>query len=137
MSKYLELKYNNKIYTEKYQIEEILVKEKFSWFIEMELFNSKIEILNNTLVFNGGTIYNGISKFMAFRDGLIKSMVWEDGVFFNGTANNMLFKNGIIFNCNMYNCQILNAKIRTKNQNNTPTKQEFIECDISSNVKKV
>jgi hypothetical protein len=137
MDKYLSLKYKGKAYTEKYLIEEILVKEKMAWFINAETFNAKIEILNETLVFNGGTWYNGVWRFGAFRNGEWKFGTWEDGVWFNGTWIDGIFKNGIIFNGTFHNGQFLNARLRTLNQNNTETKQNFINCDLSPNIKKI
>jgi len=134
MSKYVELKYKGKIYTEPYQIEEILVKEKMSWFIDAETFKARIEILNDTLVFNAGTWYNGVWKFGAFRGGEWKFGTWEDGVWFNGSWKDGMFKDGIIFNCTFYQGQFLRAKLRTKNQDGTPTKRQFVDCELSQNI---
>lgn len=137
MSKYKELKYKGKIYTEKYQIEEILVKEKLAWFIDAETFNVRIEILNDVLVFNAGTWYNGVWKFGVFRGGEWKYGEWEDGVWFNGVWSNGLFKNGIIFNGTFYQGSFLAAKLRTTNQDGTPTRQEFVDCIQSKGVVKI
>lgn len=137
MDKYKELKYKGKIYTERYQIEQILVKEKMGWFINSETFNARLEILNDTLIFNAGTWYNGIWKFGVFRGGEWKFGIWEDGVWFNGTWLNGTFNNGIIFNGTFYQGKILSAKLRSNNQDGTPTRQEFVDCEISQNVVKI
>lgn len=137
MSKYKELKYKGKIYTESYQIEEILVKEKMAWFIDAETYKARIEILNDTLIFNAGTWYNGVWKFGVFRGGEWKFGTWEDGVWFNGTWLNGTFNNGIIFNGIFYQGKILSAKLRSNNQDGTPTRQEFIDCEVSQHVVKI
>jgi hypothetical protein len=136
MDKYKELKYNGNIYTQKYQIEDILVKEKFAWIINCETYQARLEILNDVLVWNSGTFYNGIIKFLVVRTGHFLSAKWKDGVIFNGVFENLLFENGIIFNCTMIDSQILNAKLKIKNQNGSETRQTFITCDISPSVKK-
>ena len=135
--KYKELIYKGNIYTEKYQIEEILVKEKLSWFMDSETTNAKIEIgENNVLIFNGGTWYTGIWYFGAWRAGEWKFGSWEDGVWFNGVWQDGIFKNGIIFNGTFFQGQFINAKIRKMNQDGSETRQDFINCDLSPNVKK-
>ncbi len=136
-NKYKELIYKGKSYTEKYQIEEILVKENLAWFINSETANAKIEISEGTLVFNGGTWYTGIWMFGAWRAGEWKFGSWEDGVWFNGNWQDGIFKNGIIFNGTFFQGQFLAAKLRKMNQDGTETRQDFINCDISPNVKKV
>lgn len=136
-SKYKELKYKGKVYTEKYQIEEILIKENLSWFIDAETFNARLEINEKTLIFNGGTWYNGVWKFGAFRGGEWKFGTWEDGVWFGGTWFNGLFKSGIIFNGTFYQGQFLSAKLRTNNQDGTQTRQNFIDCELTQHVVKI
>ena len=135
--KYKELIYKGETLIEKYQIEEILVKEKLSWFINSETANAKIEISNGTLIFNGGTWYTGIWYFGAWRAGEWKFGSWEDGVWFNGNWQDGIFKNGIIFNGTFFQGQFLNARLRKMNQDGSETRQDFINCDISPNVKKV
>ena len=132
--KYKELLYKGKTITEKYLIEEILVKENMSWFINSETKLARLEILNNTLIFNGGVWYNGVWKYGAFRGGEWKYGVWENGVWFNGTWLDGTFKNGIIFNGDFYKGSIENCKIRDKNQDGTKTRLYFI--DIKNNTKK-
>lgn len=135
--KYKELLYKGKTYTDAYLIEEILISEDMAWFINAETNNAKIEILNNTLIFNGGTWYNGVWKFGAFRAGDWKFGTWEDGVFFNGVWYDGIFKAGIIFNGTFYQGQFLDVKLRQQNQDNTPTKNFFIDCNLSANVVKI
>lgn len=136
MEKYKELKYNGKIYTEKYQIEEILVEENCVWFIDAETELARIEIKDNVLIFNGGTWFNGVWKFGVFRNGEIKFIKWEDGVFFNGVWQDGLFKNGYIYNGTFFGGQFLNAVLKKYNQNGSETRQDFINCDLSPNVKR-
>lgn len=136
-NKYKELKYQGTIYTEKYQIEEILVKENMSWFMDAETFNARLEINNDTLIFNGGTWYNGVWKFGAFRNGTWKFGTWEDGVIFNITWEDGIFKNGIIFNGNFFQGQFINAKLSRVNQDGSDTRRDFIDCDLSQNVKEI
>lgn len=137
MSKYKELRYKGKLYTEKYQIEEILVKEGFIWFIDAETFNARVEIDKEVLIFNAGTWYNGVWKFGAFRGGNWKFGTWEDGVWFNGVWEDGIFKNGIIFNGTFYQGEFINVKLRRTNQSGTPTRQEFIDCKLYPTVVKV
>ena len=48
MKKYKELKFNGETYTEQYKIQEILIREKFDWFLDMESENVRLEIIKNT-----------------------------------------------------------------------------------------
>lgn len=137
VNKYKELIYKGNIVTERHLIEEILVKEDMSWFIDSETFNARLEIENDTLIFNGGTWYNGVWKFGAWRSGEWKYGTWENGVWFNGVWQDGTFEDGIIFNGTFFQGTFLNVKIRMKNQNGTETRQDFIDCDISENVIKV
>jgi len=130
MEKYKELKYEGKTYTERYQIEEILVKEKCVWFIDAETELARIEIKHNILIFNGGR------KFGVFRNGEFKFGKFDDGVIFNGVFKGGLFKNGYIYNGTFIDCQFLNVVLKKFNQNGSETMQDFINCDISPNVKK-
>jgi hypothetical protein len=135
--KYKELIYKGNIYTEKYQIEEILVKEKLAWFINAETEKAKIEISDNILIFNGGIWYTGVWQFGAWRAGEWKFGSWENGVWFNGSWQDGIFKNGIIFNGTFFQGQFLNAKLRKNNQDGTETRQDFINCDLSPIIKKI
>ena len=133
--KYKELVYKGKTIKEKYLIEEILVKEGMSWFINSETSDAKLEIQNGTLIFNGGIWYNGVWKFGAFRAGEWRYGVWENGVWFNGTWFNGTFKDGIIFNGDFLQGNVEIAKLRKKNQDGTETKQNFVDCKLSENVR--
>jgi len=135
--KYKELAYKGTTIKEKYLIEEILVKEKMSWFIDAETSDVRIEIQNDTLIFNGGTWYNGVWKFGAWRSGEWKYGIWEDGVWFNGTWYDGIFKKGIIFNGDFIQGDFDIVKLRKKNQDNTDTIQKFIDCKLSNNVKSI
>lgn len=135
--KYKELIYKGQIYTEKYQIEEILIKEKLSWFIDAETSNARIEILDKILIFNGGTWYTGVWYFGAWRGGEWKFGSWENGVWFNGNWQDGIFKKGIIFNGTFFQGQFLDVKLRKTNQDGTDTRQDFINCDLSPNIKKI
>lgn len=137
MNKYKELKYKGNVYYQRYQIEEILIKEKLGWFIDMEIYNARIEISQNVLIFNSGTIYNGIWEYGVIRNAEIINIVWRNGVIFNVVWRNGIFEDGIIFNGIFYNGTILKAKLRTTNQDNTETKQSFIDCELNPPVIKV
>lgn len=136
-NKYKELIYKGNIYKEKHEIEDILVKEKFAWFINSETFNARIEIYDKVLIFNSGTWYNGIWKYGVWRGGEWKFGTWENGVWFNGTWQDGIFKSGIIFNGTFFQGQIVNAKLRKTNQNGTDTRQDFIDCDLSPTIVKI
>lgn len=136
-NKYKELIYKGNIITEKHLIEEVLVKEGMSWFIDSETFNARLEIEQKTLIFNGGTWYNGIWKFGAWRGGEWKYGTWQDGVWFNGVWQDGTFENGIIFNGTFFQGTFLNMKLRTKNQNGTDTRQDFIDCELPPKPKTV
>jgi hypothetical protein len=137
MNKYKELFYEGKTYTEKHDIEEILVKEDMAWFINTETELVRLEIQNNTLIFNSGKFYNGTWIFGAFRSGTIKYIDWKDGVFFNGIWENGIFNDGIIFNGKFYSGTFLKGKIRLTDQKGLPTKHDFIDCDLSDNMKTI
>lgn len=135
--KYKELKYKGKIYYQRYQIEEILIKEKLSWFIDIETFNARIEITESVLIFNGGTIYNGIWEYGVIRNAEIINISWRNGVIFNVVWRNGVFEDGIIFNCVFHNGKILKGKLRQHNQDGSETKQTFIDCVIDPPVVKI
>ena len=136
-NKYKELVYKGSIITERHLIEEVLVKEDMSWFIDSETFNARLEIENKTLIFNGGTWYNGIWKFGAWRGGEWKYGTWQDGVWFNGVWQDGTFENGIIFNGTFFQGTFMNIKIRTTNQNGSSTRQDFIDCTLPPKPKTV
>lgn len=129
-NKYKELVYKGKIITEKYLIEEILVSENMSWFIDAETSDARLEILNKTLIFNAGTWYNGIWIYGAWRSGEWKYGTWKNGVWFDGVWKDGKFEDGIIFNGTFIQGDFIKVKLRTINQNGSPTKQNFIDCEM-------
>lgn len=135
--KYKELKYKGKIYTEDYQIEEILVENGFSWVIDAETYMLRLEILNDTLIINAGTWYNGIFKYGCIRNCAWKFGTFESGIIFNINWQDGMFLSGIIYNGTFYQGQFLNAKLREKNQNGTKTRRDFINCDLSPSIVKI
>lgn len=130
--KYKELIYKGQTYTETYDIEEILVKENMSWFIECETENVRLEIQNGVLIFNGGIFFNGNWVYGAVRGGEFKYVKWENGVWFNGVWKNGLWESGIIFNGTFYQGSFMNVKIRKNDQKGNPTKQDFINCELNN-----
>jgi hypothetical protein len=126
--RYKELKYSGKVYTAKFQIEEILIKEKLNWILDCEIEKTRLEIINNTLIWNAGIFYNGTIKFIVFRAGQIKAGIWENGVFYNGHVSNLKFNNGLIFEGKFFNSHILNGEIRGG--------VELNNCKISDTVKR-
>ena len=127
MKRYKELKFEDKTYTEPYKIDEILVKNKFEWFLDCEVENVRIEILKNTLVFNSGVFFNGTWVYGVFRDGQWKYGTWEGGVWYNGTWENGIFKNGIIFDGRFKAGKFEGGEIRGG---------EFFDCEIGHDVTK-
>lgn len=136
-NKYKELLYKGAVIKEKYLIEEALIKEGMGWFIDSETSDAKLEIQKETLIFNGGTWYNGVWKFGAWRAGDWKYGHWEDGVWFNGIWYNGIWDSGIIFNGTFLQGEFKDGKLRTTNQDGTPTTQDFVDCNLSASIKKV
>lgn len=112
MKRYKELKYEDRIFTETYKIDEILIKNKFDWFLDCEVENARIEIMKGHLIFNSGVFFNGTWQYGVFRDGQWKYGTWEGGVWYNGTWYNGIFKNGIIFDGRFLNGKIEGGEIR-------------------------
>jgi len=112
MKRYKELKYDGKLYTEQYKIDEILIENNFNWFLDCEVENVKLEIEYNTLIFNAGVFFNGTWIYGVFRDGEWKYGTWESGVWYNGIWRNGIFKNGLIFNGRFFNGKIENGTIK-------------------------
>lgn len=123
--RYSELKYNGQTYTEQWKIDEILLKNKFNWMVNSEIKNARLEIFNDTLVWNGGIWYAGEWHFGVFRDGEWRSGTWENGVWYNGTWQNGTFKSGLIFKGIFFKGKIEGGEIRGGN---------FINVEISPNV---
>lgn len=125
-NRYSELKYDGQTYEEQWKIDEILIKNKFNWMVNSEIKNARLEIFNDTLVWNGGTWYAGEWYFGVWRDGLWKSGTWENGVWYNGKWENGTFKSGIIFKGIFFKGKIEGGEIRGG---------DFINVEISPNVK--
>jgi len=110
--RYTELKHDGKTYTEQWQIDEILVKNKFNWLVNAEIKNARLEIYNDTLVWNGGIWYNGDWFFGVWRDREWKYDKWQNGVWYNGVWRNGTFKSGIIYKGNFFKGKIEGGEIR-------------------------
>ena len=124
--RYSELKYNGETYTEQWKIDEILIENKFNWIVNAEIKNARLEIFNDTLVWNAGIWYAGEWYFGVWRDGEWRYGTWENGVWYNGTWQNGTFKSGIIFKGIFFKGKIEGGEIRGGN---------FINVEISPNVK--
>lgn len=122
-----ELKFENKVFTEEYQINEILINNKFNWVIDCEIQDARLEITKDTLIWNAGLFYSGVWKYGVFRNGEWRFGTWENGVWYNGVWKDGLFKNGLIFNGKFYHGQFLSGEIRGG---------QFINSDISPSVKR-
>jgi len=123
--RYSELKFDGQIYTEQWKIDEILIKNKFNWMVNAEIKNARLEIFNDTLVWNAGIWYNGDWYFGVWRDGEWRYGTWQNGVFYNGVWRNGTFKSGIIYNGKFFKGKIEGGEIRGG---------QFIDTEISSNV---
>ena len=84
--RYIELKYNGETYTEQWKIDEILIKNKFNWMVNAEIANARLEIFQDTLVWNAGIWYNGVllaevfpgNQQLNMSTGLFWNTVWGD-----------------------------------------------------------
>lgn len=123
--RYSELKYNGKVYTEQWKIDEILINNKFNWMVNAEIKNARLEIFQDTLVWNAGIWYNGDWHFGVWRDGEWRYGTWQNGVFYNGVWRNGTFKSGIIYNGKFFKGSIEGGEIRGG---------QFIDIKISPNV---
>lgn len=124
--RYSELKFDGKIYTEQWKIDEILIKNKFNWMVDAEIKNARLEIFQDTLVWNAGIWYNGDWYFGVWRDGEWKYGTWQNGVWYKGTWRNGTFKSGIIYKGNFFKGKIEGGEIRGGT---------FIDVEISKEVK--
>lgn len=124
--KYNELKFDGKIYSEQYKIDEILIDQGFKWMVNAEIENARLEILKGTLIWNAGIWYNGNWEFGVFRDGEWKYGTWENGVWYNGKWKDGTFKSGIIERGIFVKGKILGGEIRGG---------KFIDCEIGPRVK--
>jgi len=110
--RYSELKYDGKTYTEQWKIDEILIKNKFSWMVNAEIKNARLEIFQDTLVWNAGIWYNGDWYFGVWRDGEWKYGTWQNGVWYNGVWRDGTFVSGIIYKGNFFKGKIMAGEIR-------------------------
>lgn len=98
MQRFLELKMDNNVYTTSKSIEQILYHSKFSWLLECEVDDVKIEIKDNILYWNNGIFYWGVWNWGVFNNGEFRSGDWKGGIFLNGLFkgiwHNGVFKNG-------------------------------------------
>ncbi len=123
--RYIELKYNGKVYNQKFEIDEILLENGLNWFLDAEIENARIEIQNKTLIFNAGIIYNCIWEYGVIRDCDARNITFLNGVIYNGIFKRIIVKKGIIFNGTFFKGEILFADIRGG---------EFKDVNISTNV---
>ena len=110
--RYTELKHDGKTYTEQWKIDEILIKNKFNWMVNAEIKNARLEIFQDTLVWNAGIWYNGSWYFGVWRDGEWRYGTWQNGVWYNGVWRDGTFKSGIIYKGKFFNGKILKGEIR-------------------------
>ena len=123
--RYSELKYNGQIYTEQWKIDEILIQNKFNWMVNAEIKNARLEIFQDTLVFNAGIWYNGDWYFGVWRDGEWRYGNWQNGVWYNGVWRDGTFKSGIIYNGKFFKGKIVTGEIRGG---------QFIDIEIAPEV---
>lgn len=124
--RYSELKFDGKVYTAQWEIDEILIEQNFKWMVNAEIENARLEILKDTLIWNAGIWYNGTWEFGVFRDGEWKYGTWMGGVWYNGKWKDGIFKAGIIFRGIFIKGKIMGGEIRGG---------KFIDCEISPKVK--
>ena len=84
--RYLELNYREKTYTSNNEIHDILLKEGFYWLIDSEIENAKLEIKNNTLIWENGSFYTGEWHYGIFKNGSFYGN-WKNGIWKNGYFN--------------------------------------------------
>jgi len=111
-NRYSELKHDGKIYTEQWKIDEILIKNKFNWIVNAEIKNARLEIFEDTLVWNAGIWYNGSWYFGVWRDGEWRYGIWQNGVWYNGVWRDGAFKSGIIYKGKFFKGTIESGEIR-------------------------
>jgi hypothetical protein len=80
---YLELKFNGKTYTNQREIIKILKDNQLFWLIDSEVDGAKIEIVNNTVIWNEGIFMAGNWHYGIFRNGGFYGN-WQNGIFENG-----------------------------------------------------
>jgi len=83
---FLELKYEDKTYTNHKQIINILKNKGFHWLIDSEVDGASIEIVNDTLIWNDGIYMVGDWYYGIFKGGSFYGN-WKNGIFENGYFN--------------------------------------------------
>lgn len=89
----LELKFEDKVFTNPKKINEILSVNKFYWLIDSEVSDAIIEIEKNTLIWHSGTYMTGNWKYGIFKNGGFYG-TFENGIFEDGYFNGV-WKSGI------------------------------------------
>lgn len=84
--RYLELKYKGEIHREEKKINKILIENNLSWLIDCEIERARIEIQNNTLIWNDGDFFSGEWYYGIFKSGrffgIFENGILEGGKFF-------------------------------------------------------
>lgn len=77
-------------------IEKWLYTSPFCWLLECELDGVKLSIKDGILHWKSGILYWGVTNFMVFENGEIRSGTWNSGIFLNGTVGkDVTWKNGV------------------------------------------
>lgn len=92
--RFSELKIKNKILINSSEIELYLSSSDFYWLLDCELDNVKIEIDNNTLIWNNGIFYHGDWLWGVWNNGEFRSGTWHGGIFYDGVFKGE-WKNGV------------------------------------------
>ena len=78
--RYLELKYNGKVFTNEKEINKILQSNKFYQLIDSEIENSVLELKKDTIIWHSGDFYSGNWYYGVFKGGSFHG-TWENGIF--------------------------------------------------------
>lgn len=81
--RYIELKYNEKVYKSQKEITDLLHSLNFFWLIDSEIENAKLEIKKDTLIWHDGSFFSGDWQYGIFKDGKFYGN-WKNGIFENG-----------------------------------------------------
>jgi hypothetical protein len=81
--KYSELSVDGKTYTDQKEISKKLKSEGFTWLIDCEIENAKLEIRKNTLIWHSGDFLFGVWKWGIFKSGSFHGK-WQGGIFEGG-----------------------------------------------------
>lgn len=82
--KFLELKYNGKVFKNLNEINQILKEKQFNWLIDSELERASIEIKKDTLIWHDGDFRWGIWHYGIFKNGNFFGGIWENGIWEGG-----------------------------------------------------